>query len=76
MLAFAGGAYAQTDSMSKSSSSDSMSSSSQMSKSDMAKMNKCKAMSHDAMMKDKGCAAMMKAHPEMMSGDDSMAKPQ
>ena len=69
VLVFAGAAYAQTDTMSKGSmsSSDSMSSGSMhMSKSQMATMNKCKAMSHDAMMKSSKCAAMMKAHPDMM----------
>ncbi|MBA3897138.1 MAG: hypothetical protein H0X36_08420 [Sphingomonadaceae bacterium] len=39
-----------------------------MSKSQMAMMHKCQAMSHDMMMKNKRCAAMMKAHPDMMSG--------
>ncbi|MGI8839548.1 MAG: hypothetical protein ACR2F8_01985 [Caulobacteraceae bacterium] len=70
MLAFAGAACAQSDSMAK----DNMSSSSSMhmSKSQMAMMNKCKGMSHDAMMKNKTCMAMMKAHPDMMKSDDSM----
>ena len=62
MLAFAGAAYAQTDSMTKANMS-----SMHMSKSQMARMNKCKAMSHDAMMKKRTCVAMMKAHPDMMS---------
>ncbi len=70
MLAFAGAAYAQSDSMAK----DNMSPAPMhMSKSKMAMMNKCKAMSHDAMMKNKGCMAMMKAHPDMMKNDGSMA---
>ncbi len=30
-------------------------------------MKSCMAMSHDAMMKNSGCAKMMKAHPDMMS---------
>ena len=38
-----------------------------MSKSEMAAMNKCKAMSHDAMMKNKKCAAMMKKESDMMA---------
>lgn len=74
ILAFAGAAYAQTDTMSKGSmsSSENMSSGSMhMSKSQMATMNKCKAMSHDAMMKSHSCMKMMKAHPDMMKGSMS-----
>ena len=43
-----------------------------MSAADMRKMKSCNAMSHDAMMKNAGCAKMMKAHPDMMKQDDMM----
>lgn len=40
------------------------------------KVTACNAMSHDAMMKNAGCAKVMKAHPDMMNhgtmGQDSM----
>ncbi len=39
-----------------------------MSSADMHKMQACQKMSHDAMMKDAGCAALAKAHPDMMKG--------
>ena len=45
-----------------------------MSAADMKKMKSCNAMSHDMMMKDSKCAAMMKAHPDMMKGDAMMKK--
>ena len=46
-----------------------------MSAAETKKMNACNAMSHEKMMKNKGCAAMMKAHPDMMKHDDMMKKP-
>lgn len=45
-----------------------------MSAADMRKMKSCRAMSHDRMMKDAGCARMMKMHPEMMTSDGMMKK--
>ena len=49
-------------------SSGSMSSGSKMkmSMADKKMMAKCKGMSHDMMMKNKGCMKMMKMHPDMM----------
>jgi len=44
-----------------------------MSAADKRKMERCQAMAHEAMMKDKACAALMKAHPEMM--DSAMTPP-
>jgi len=38
-----------------------------MSDADKRKMASCMKKSHDAMMKDSKCAAMMEAHPDMMS---------
>jgi hypothetical protein len=38
-----------------------------MSDADKRKMASCMKKSHDAMIKDSKCAAMMEAHPEMMS---------
>ena len=43
-----------------------------MSASATRKMKACNAMSHDAMMKNAGCAKMMKAHPDMMKHDGMM----
>lgn len=43
-----------------------------MSAADTKKMKACNAMSHDKMMKNAGCAKMMKAHPDMMKHDDMM----
>lgn len=43
-----------------------------MSASDTKKMKACNAMSHDKMMKNAGCAKMMKMHPDMMKHDDMM----
>ena len=60
ILALAGSAYAMDDAMGH------------MTKSQMHAMTKCQAMSHDAMMKNHKCAAMMKMHPEMMKGDSAM----
>jgi len=37
-----------------------------LSKADMARLKQCHKLSHKAMMKSRSCAAMMKAHPEMM----------
>ncbi|MDQ2765420.1 MAG: hypothetical protein M3Y22_18660 [Pseudomonadota bacterium] len=37
-----------------------------MSKADTKKMASCHKMSHEMMMKNKGCAKMMKMHPDMM----------
>ena len=37
-----------------------------MSAADKKMMTKCSGMSHDMMMKDKGCMKMMKMHPDMM----------
>lgn len=39
----------------------------EMSDADKRKMASCMKKSQDAMMKDSKCAAMMQAHPEMMS---------
>ena len=52
-----------------------------MSAADTKKMKACNAMSHDRMMKNAGCKAMMKAHPDMMKHEgmmkhDSMMKGQ
>lgn len=43
-----------------------------MSAAETRKMNACNAMSHDKMMKNAGCRAMMKAHPDMMKHDAMM----
>ena len=43
-----------------------------MSAANTRKMKACNAMSHDAMMKNAGCAKMMKAHPDMMKQDSMM----
>ena len=43
-----------------------------MSAADTEKMKACNAMSHDKMMKNAGCAKMMKMHPDMMKHDDMM----
>ena len=45
-----------------------------MSPSEMKTMKSCQKMSHAAMMKSKKCSAMMKMHPDMMTGDDAMMK--
>lgn len=37
------------------------------------KIKACNAMSHDAMMKNSGCAKVMKAHPDMMQHDSMMS---
>ena len=44
-----------------------------MSAADTHKMASCNAMSHDKMMKNAGCAKLMKAHPDMMKSDTMMA---
>ena len=64
----AGGAFAQTMSTGSMSTGDM----SKMSSADMKKMKSCQGMSHDMMMKNKGCMKMMKMHPDMMKSDDSM----
>lgn len=62
-------AQMQNDSMSKGSmSSDHMMSGKKMSAADKKMMAKCQGMSHDMMMKNKGCMKMMKMHPDMMKG--------
>ncbi|WP_419825168.1 hypothetical protein [Sphingomonas sp.] len=43
-----------------------------MSAADTRKMKSCNAMSHDTMMKNAGCAKIMKVHPEMMKHDEMM----
>ncbi len=43
-----------------------------MSAADTKKMKACNAMSYDKMMKNAGCAKMMKMHPDMMKHDDMM----
>ena len=43
-----------------------------MSAADQKKMDACGAMSHDKMMKNAGCKKLMKMHPDMMKGGDSM----
>ena len=45
-----------------------------MSAADTRKMKACNAMSHDKMMKNAGCARMMKAYPDMMKQDAMMKK--
>lgn len=45
---------------------------SHMSAADARMMNSCKAMSHEAMMKNRNCARMMRMHPDMMKGDAMM----
>lgn len=69
-LLAAGPAFAQMSNNSMSSGSmksGSMKSGSmKMSASDKKMMAKCQGMSHDMMMKDKGCMKMMKMHPGMM----------
>ncbi len=37
------------------------------------KAKACNAMSHDAMMKNAGCARLMAAHPDMMKHDSMMS---
>lgn len=74
--AFAQDAMASHDQMAAHDSmkSDSMKSGSmKMSAGSMRKMKTCNAMSHDAMMKNAGCAKMMKMHPDMMKHDDMMS---
>ena len=72
--AFAAGSPAlaqmQNDSMSKGamSSDEGMMSGKKMSMADKKMMAKCNGMSHDMMMKNKGCMKMMKMHPDMMKG--------
>ena len=44
-----------------------------MSTADTKKMKSCQAMSRDKMMKNAGCARMMKMHPDTM-GSDAMMK--
>lgn len=61
MLAFTGGAAFAMDTPMK------------MSKADTKMMKSCHAMSHEVMMKKKGCMKMMKMHPDMMK-DDAMMK--
>ena len=71
-FAFATPALAQMqgDAMKKDamSSDKGMMSGKKMSASDKKMMTKCSGMSHDMMMKDKGCMKMMKMHPDMMKG--------
>ena len=43
-----------------------------MSAADTKKMKSCNAMSHDRMIKNAGCARMMKMHPDMMKHDGMM----
>lgn len=45
-----------------------------MSATEMKKMKSCQAMSHEKMMKNAGCARMMKMHPDMMKSDGMMKK--
>lgn len=74
--AFAQDAMASHDQMAAHDSmkSDSMKSGSmKVSTGSTRKMNACNAMTHDAMMKNAGCAKMMKAHPDMMKHDDMMS---
>ena len=66
--AFAQDAMASHDQMKSGMQSGSM----KMSASSMRKMKSCNAMSHDDMMKNAGCAKMMKMHPDMMKHDDMM----
>ena len=77
LAAFAAGtpalAQMQSDSMKKGemSSDNGMMSSDKgmkMSAADKKMMAKCNGMSHDMMMKNKGCMKMMKMHPDMMKG--------
>ncbi len=58
--AFTAGATAKDDGMHK------------MSARHMKMMKSCQTMSHDLMMKNKGCMKMMKMHPDMMNADGSM----
>ena len=73
-----GGAFAQSGSMMKSEGAMAAQPM-KMSAADMKTMKTCKAMSSDKMMKNKACAKMAKAHPDMMKSDammknDSMMK--
>lgn len=43
-----------------------------MSAADTRRMRSCQAMSHDRMMRNPGCARMMRMHPDMMHGDHMM----
>lgn len=43
-----------------------------MSAADTRMMNNCKAMSHERMMRNRGCARMMRMHPDMMKSDSMM----
>ncbi|MDQ2860549.1 MAG: hypothetical protein M3T55_07475 [Pseudomonadota bacterium] len=43
-----------------------------MSPMDTKTMNSCQAMSHDAMMADTKCKALMASHPDMMNSDGTM----
>jgi type IV secretory pathway TrbL component len=61
-------AYAQMSNDSMMKKDGMMSSKMKMSASDKKMMTKCSGMSHDMMMKDKGCMKMMKMHPDMMKG--------
>ena len=64
-------ALAQSNSMSSDQMSSGQMSSGKMmhmSAADKRMMTKCQGMSHDVMMKNKGCMKMMKMHPGMMQG--------
>lgn len=74
-VTFAAPAVAQNamSSPSKMGTHDQMSSDAmKMSAADTRKMKSCNAMSREAMMKDAGCAKLMKAHPDMMKNDSMM----
>ncbi|MBV1686780.1 hypothetical protein KRR38_03605 [Novosphingobium sp. G106] len=43
-----------------------------MSAADTRRMNSCKAMSHDAMMRNASCRRMAQMHPDMMHHDNMM----
>ena len=64
-----GAAFAQGGTMIK---GDAMAKPMKMSRADTKMMKSCHAMSHDMMMKNKGCMKMMKMHPDMMKSDGMM----
>lgn len=66
--ALAAGSPAVAQMQSDSMSSGKMMSGKKMSAADKKMMTKCQGMSHDMMMKNKGCMKMMKMHPDMMKG--------
>jgi hypothetical protein len=61
-----GAALAQTSGAAPKESSGKSGTANKVSNKDMATIKMCKEMSHDAMMKDQKCMAMMKMHPDMM----------